>query len=175
MSAATEVNYTGQADVFMVRFGAFTVTANAQFSFSVDYSLFAEINGTNSEAGGGQNSLIAGPFVDFQVRNFTSGQFGFEFDGSVDLDDVFGIEANAGTLTVDSSNDDANNNPGALFDFKAGDRIQITATATAESISYSSNPSAVPIPPALALFMSGLGALVAFGRKRRSAMVNGAS
>jgi len=164
VSAATEVNYTGHADALVGRLGLFTVTADALFSFSVGYSLSAEINMTNSETGGGNNALIAGPFVDFQIENLTTNQFGFEFDGTVDLDDVFGMEANAGTLTVNSSN--AN---GPLFAFNQGDQILITATATSESTSYSSMPPpAVPVPPALALFVSGFIALVAIGRKTRS-------
>ncbi|MEN8204527.1 MAG: hypothetical protein ABFS24_00830 [Pseudomonadota bacterium] len=167
VSAATEVNYTGRAESSVIRFGVFTVSADATFSFSVDYSLSAEVNMTNSETGGGANSLVANPFVDLDIRNLTTGQFGFLFEGSVGVSNEFGTDSNSGTLTVSQSNDD-----GPLFAFKAGDQILIGVTATSLSKSYSSMPPAlVPVPPAIALFISGLGALMAFGRRTRSAVV----
>ena len=164
VSASTEVNYTGRAESSVTRFGLFTVTADATFSFSVDYSLSAEVNATNSETGGGSNSLVANPYVGLDIRNLTTGNFGFVFDGSVDITDTFGALSNSGTLTVDKTNSD-----GTFFGFKAGDEIQIFATATSVSKSYSSlPPSTVPVPPAIVLLISGLGALVAFGRRSKS-------
>ncbi len=165
-SASTEVNFTGRAESRIFRFGIFTAPVTGEYSFSVNYTLTAEVNTTNSEAGGGLNSLVANPYFELDIRegaDFSSpDRFGFVFDGSVDVSG-FGTASNSGTITVDREN--ANDD---LFDFAEGDTIYVTATATSLSTSYSSRPpSAVPVPPAIALFISGLGAFVAFGRKEK--------
>lgn len=172
--AETVVNFTGRAESDVRRFGRFTAPGDGQYAFSLNYSLSAEVNSTNSETGGPANSLVANPFFELEIREGTDfgdpDQFGFVLDGSVDVTG-FGNDSNSGTITVDRENAD-----GSLFDFKEGDTIWVTATATSLSTSYSSQPpTTVPVPPALILFMSGLGALVAFGRKKRPAMLAAAS
>ena len=165
VSASTEVNYTGRAESSVFRYGVFIAPVSGIYSFSVDYSLYAEVNRTNSETGGGANSLIAEPYAELDIREgldfINPDIFGFVFD-TVTVDG-FGTNSGSGTLTVLGANG------GPVFNFIAGDTIHLAATVTSLSTSYSSlPPSPVPVPPAIVLLVSGLGALVAFGRRSKS-------
>lgn len=172
VSASTEVNYTGHAESSVMRYGVFTAPSSGTYSFSVDYALSAEVNGTNSETGGGANSLLAEPYIELDIREgldfINPDIFGFVFD-TVTVDG-FGTDSSTGTLTVTGANG------GPLFNFTAGDTIHLTATTISTSTSYSSMPpGTVPVPPAIALFISGLGALVAFGHRKKSTAVTKSS
>jgi len=169
VSASTEVNYTGRAESSVSRFGIFTAPVAGLYAFSVPYALTAEVNPTNSETGGPANSLVANNFFELDIREGPSflnpDRFGFVFDGSVDVSGGFGTKSNSGIITVDRENANAQ-----LFNFVAGDTIYVTATATTVSTSYSSMLPPVPVPAAIYLFLSGLGALLALGRNKRSAV-----
>jgi len=172
VSASTEVNYTGRAESSVMRYGVFTAPSSGSYSFSIDYTLSAEVNGTNSEMGGGANSLLAEPYVELDIREgldfLNPDIFGFVFD-TITVDG-FGTDSSTGTLTVTGANG------GSLFNFTTGDTIHLMATATSLSTSYSSMPpSTVPVPPAIALLLSGMGTFVAFGHRKKSSAVTKSS
>ncbi len=164
---STVTNYTGRAESSIFRHGEFIADAGV-YTFNVDYSVSGEINALNSETGGGRNSLSAFSYAELFVNNVSAGSdsrgssFFFDFDDTVFLDS-FGSIQNSGTLSaIMDFNDNA-------FNFLDGDLITIDVTAQTDSRSFSRIPAPVPIPPAIALFVSALGFLYAKQSLQQSA------
>ncbi|MGI9329965.1 MAG: hypothetical protein ACR2QB_04555 [Gammaproteobacteria bacterium] len=147
--ATTQLN--SEANAYVSRFGIFTAPASGTYTFSVDYSVAAEINGLNTELGAPAGlEPTAFAFAELQFLNQNSGDFVFVFDDTALVHNVFNSQASSGTLSITQLFN------GSDINFTAGDQIEITATVDSTSRSYS---TLVPLPPAIWMFASALGLL----------------
>ena len=174
VSAVSMVDYTGSANSSVIRHGEFIADA-ATYTFSLDYSLSAEVNSTNTELGGGNFSPFSTPYVELLIINETvlndpdrleindngSNAFTFIFDDTIDVSNVFDSDTNSGSLIATEyfSTD--------LFDFLDGDVITIDVTLGADSRNFSSISAPVPLPSAILFLATGCGFLFSFKRLKK--------
>lgn len=166
ISTTANSSYYSESWARIFRTGDFVAPEDGYYEFSVDYSLYAELNSVHTEENGA-DIIFARPAASLlYARNggTTTGTFAFvETDPNLELFDNFSTVSTSGTLLLDNIPATGN----TIF-FQAGDIISIAAKVRSNSESYSTQPIPTPIPAALPLMITGLVGLFGIA-KRKSA------
>lgn len=171
LSVTNTTAYNGRSDSSVKREGVFIAPEAGNYTFSIDFSLAAEVNNTHTEIGGGSSNIFASPYVIMlysrEVEPNKAGNFTFQDNEDVnlftDVSDTFGTDSNSGTLSMNQTF------AGSSIQFAAGESIYFYVQVENLTSSYSTEATPVahlPIPAALPLMATGLLGLFGFAKRK---------